>query len=460
MYYGDYGSPVPAGDVLDAPDLLGDALDYTGRMHINFYVARMTFYFPLGWPNDAGGLALLSSLKDKLTAEPDGVAPEITNMLFPTGQAIGAYGANGGGIMAELVNMDAGLPVGTGFDPRTPEQFAAGITGATKPFATFPAFKGWDWAANWWDDPTKAFSAADQKAAYAAATKNMLATGAWDPILDQYGDTVIGWQTDAQAEFAKVLAQTEPGLKTGASGPYRRPAVYPPVSFSNVDEVDLHYQAEQITTPLWTAHAGAYMKRPGKPAWIHPENYNDSGTGDQIIPTEWNALIGGVDGVGLSGSIPGWGYQPTDWRTAYMGLPSVYRSVFSTLHEYGPWLMTLGHESPIAIPVSRRQVKVDGWSGGIGGIYFTRQFEAYMALNFSHRPADFVFIEDMTPDTLKRYKAIVLVDQTIDIRPELKSALDGAKAAGVPIYADDTCRKELVTGYHELGMGFNHIEMF
>ena len=90
------------------------------------------------------------------------------------------------------------------------------------------------------------------------------------------------------------MLKVAPYLSTANAGPYRRPEVYPPTSFSNVDEVDLHFQAEQITTPNWTAHAPDFYKRPGKPAWIHPELFNDTGTGEMILPMSWLALMRGA----------------------------------------------------------------------------------------------------------------------------------------------------------------------
>ena len=80
---------------------------------------------------------------------------------------------------------------------------------------------------------------------------------------------------------------------TAVASPYRNVESYPPISLSNVDEVDLQAQWEQVALPYHAAHSVDYYKRPGKPAWFHPEVWNDAGTGDQIVPTLFQALMRG-----------------------------------------------------------------------------------------------------------------------------------------------------------------------
>ena len=114
------------------------------------------------------------------------------------------------------------------------------------------------------------------------------------------------------------MSKLDGRLHTASTGPYRRPEVYPPVSFSNVDEVDLHFQCEQLATPNWTPHAVDFYKRPGKPAWMHPELANDTGTGEEILPMSFMALMRGADGIGQSGPIPYFGKTQEDSRSAYL----------------------------------------------------------------------------------------------------------------------------------------------
>ena len=244
---------------------------------------------------------------------------------------------------------------------------------------------------------------------------------------------------------------------TAASGPYRRPEVYPPISFANVSEVDLHYQAEQITTPSWTPHAVDYYQRPGKPTWIHPELMNDSGTGDEILTMLWMPVMRGVDGIGNSGPIPNWGFQPSDSRSAYAGTASVFMAIDNFARRYGPWLTTLQNADRVAIVVSHRQVKVDSW-GGIGGEYFTRLWEAYQACLLAHYPATFLYPEDVTPQTWSQFKALLLVDQRFELDPELVALFAEAKKHNVAVFADQTCRESLVKDFTPLPVAFNRIE--
>jgi hypothetical protein len=86
------------------------------------------------------------------------------------------------------------------------------------------------------------------------------------------------------------------------------------------------------------------------------------------------------------------------------------------------------------------------------------RFEAYAACLHAHHPASYVFVEDLRPDTLRRFKAVLIVGQTVEMEPELRKALDDAKQAGVSIFHDDTCRAELVKGFTPLGVAFNTFE--
>ena len=276
-------------------------------------------------------------------------------------------------------------------------------------------------------------------------------------MLDTVGDRTIGWQTEAQQGFKDALLKVAPNLSTSSAGPYRRPEIYPPVSFSNVDEVDLHYQSEQITTPNWTAHAPDFYARPGKPSWIHPELHNDTGTGEMILPMSWLALMRGASGIGAAGDIPFPGSQLSDSRSGHAGTLSVYRALNTVAQQYGPWLTTLENSDRVAIVVSYRQIKMDAW-GGVGGRYFTRLWEAYQSCLYARQPATFLYTEDVKPDTLSRFKALLLVGQQYEMEPALISLLSLAKQKGLTIFTDNTCRESLVKEYKPLGIAFDHIE--
>ena len=50
-----------------------------------------------------------------------------------------------------------------------------------------------------------------------------------------------------------------------------------------------------------------YYKRfaTGQKGWLHPEIWNDTGTGEQILPNSFMALMRQADGVGCSTSARG-----------------------------------------------------------------------------------------------------------------------------------------------------------
>ena len=73
-------------------------------------------------------------------------------------------------------------------------------------------------------------------------------------------------------------------------------------------------------------------------------------------------------------------------------------------------------------------------------------------------PAAIVFADDVKPDTLKRYKAILLVDERVELEPELLAALRAAKAAGTTVLYDKTCRESVVREFTALDVAFDKVE--
>ena len=367
--------------------------------------------------------------------------------------------------MAILMINDAGLPLGgPGFDSRKPEQLLEALTRTTNALKPYPAFRGWSWASNWWvfqDRGAEAGKTPGEKAAYLAAEKRAKDTGAWDPVLDRVSGYRLGYAVDAQALFRQRLQELAPRLVTAVASPYRNVESYPPITLSNVDEVDLQAQWEQVALPYHAAHSVDFYKRPGKPAWFHPEIWNDAGTGDQIVPTLFQALMRGADGVGASGSIPSWSHHPgdipADPRLAHQGMTSVYRSLNSLLREYGPWLTTLRNNDRVAIVVSGRMMRTDTW-GHVMGTYFARVLEAYCSCLHAHHPATLIFAEDLKPDDLKAFEAVLVVGQRVQMEPALAAALENARGAGVGIFHDGTCHEGLVAKAAPLGIAFDKFE--
>ncbi len=233
---------------------------------------------------------------------------------------------------------------------------------------------------------------------------------------------------------------------------------YPPVTFSNVDVVDLQAQFEQIDVPFHAPHSVNYYRRPGKGVLGHPEVWNDAGTGDLIVPVLFQMVMRGSDSVGLSGNIPNWGAMPNDSRLSDSGLLSVYRALNGVLKQYGPWLTTLAGHDPLAIIAERRMCVIDTWPS-VMPQHFSRLFEAYISCLHAHYPATYVFAEDIQPDTLGQFRALLLVDQRVEMEPALAKALEDAPGRGVALFYDGTCRQSLMPkGAKALGVSFDKVE--
>jgi len=471
VQHGDYtigfpAGPRPAGLNLptlpDLSDTVADHLSRSRRLGLNLFVDRMGS--PVGGLGELGTTPNDAALVERLKADPIAVAPEKAMFEGPVRRTLAGYGAFGIEEQGILLMMDAGLPVGTLFDSRKPEQMDKDLTTATRGMAPYPAFRGWSWAANWWLEKHGAAAAKDEteKNEYNAALTKARETGAWSPVLEAVSERTFSHAVEAEQRFRKVLDSIVPGKVSASTGPYRAIQTHPPVTFRNSDEVDLHYQGEQIQPPQVTAHHVDFYKRPGKRAWGHPELWNDDGTGGMIFPTLFQMAMRGSDGVGQSGPVgPGWNNRDPDRvdpRSGGMGAVSAFRAAYETLGRDGAWLAALARADRVAIVVSTRMQRLETWDGKIGGAYFDALFEAYNACLYAHRPASFVFAEDVKPDTLKRFQAVLVVGQRVELDPPLAAALEAARKSGVKVFCDGTCRPELVAGCEPLGVAFDRVK--
>ncbi|HEV3029332.1 MAG TPA: PQQ-binding-like beta-propeller repeat protein, partial [Planctomycetota bacterium] len=460
IQYGDYGPIYPHADPETLPDVVESHVARLKKLGVNRAVDRIganTQIGDLAWSGRAAGD--LDALAKRFPGLSATVKP-----ASPLRSAMGAYSAQGIEEMAILMYMDAGLPLGApGFDHRKPEELVQAITRVTTALRPYPAFRGWSWASNWWvfeGRGSKAARSPEEKSAYEAALKRAKESGTWDPVLDEVSDRRLNWAVEAQDLFKRTIQPLNPDLVTAVAGPYRNVEAYPPITFSNVDEMDLQAQWEQIALPHHAPHSVDFYRRPGKRAWVHPEAWNDSGTGDQLLPTLLCALQRGADGIGISGAMSPWmmGVDglPHDPRSSHYGTVSVYRALNELLHRYGTWWTSLEPQDPIAIVADGRMLRLDDWLGqGVTGKYFGRVYEAWVSCQYAHLPATHVFAEDVTAESLKRFKAILLVGQQVELEPRLLGALKGS---GVPVFHDGTCREDVVKGSTPLGISFDHVE--
>jgi len=460
VMYGDYGATYPDGDFWTASDTAASHLARMQKLGFNLMVDR------LGISQEGEAIsgtnqfnATIRDLGDRLKKNPEGVALEKATISPAFLQAMAGYAADGQQQMAILMYNDAGLPMGTGFDGRKPEEFAKDIARVTDSLKSYASFRGWSWASNWWVGKVGADAATskEQGEVYKAAFKLANDTGKWDPVLEQVSDNWLGYAVDAEKFYNGELRKLAPNLVTATAAPYRNVYAYPPTTFKNVDEVDLQIQWEQMAPPYHAPHNVDFYTRPGKRAWGHPEIWNDDGTGGQILPTLFQMVMRGAGGVGQSGPVPVWGQQPEDSRLAYSGMASIYRSLNTVLADYGPWLTTLKSNDHVAIIASGRMFRLDDWPN-VWGRHFARVCEAYVGCLHAHYPASIIFTDDLTPETLKPYKAILVIDQRLEMELAMAEALRAAKAAGKAVFADASCRPELVKDCIPLGISFDHFE--
>jgi len=466
VQYGDYSTSMWSylwtGLPTSTPDVLAQFLERAQYFGFNLYVDRFGHGGSgmLGEFNYSNSVdRYLVGIKSRLEADEKSIPLEKLQVEMPVQQYVGAYSSKGMEEEAILLYMDAGLPYGTSFDSRTDEQYDEAISTVTNALKGYPGFRGWCWAANWWIDKGAALRslAPEKLAQYNEALKAANETGKWSPILDEVSDIYINWAVDADAFFNSILQREGEGLHNIMTGPYRQPYIIPSITFNNATEIDLQYQSEQVQPPQTAVHNVDFYKRPGKRAISHPEMWNDSGTGDFIYNTLFQVFMRGADGIGLSGDLSGWtNGVKTDVRGTSTGTLSIYRNMFNLLSQYGDWSTELNNNDVIAIPVSTRMMRIEDWST-IGGVYFTNLFEAYNSCMYSHRTAKFVFTEDIGPGVLTQYKAILLVNQTVEWDANISFGLNEARQRNIPIFADESCRPELVRTATALDLSFTHV---
>ncbi|MBL9137791.1 MAG: hypothetical protein JNK85_18120 [Verrucomicrobiales bacterium] len=389
----------------------------------------------------------------------DGLSPSKLAVAPFHDQLVAGEGANGIVRMLGLLTMDAGLPLGTGFDKRTPEEMELALRELTERFGKYPAFRGWSWGSLWWLYTMRGANGgidAQEKQAYADALQKARDTGEWSPVLETVSNRRFQLARDTWQRFNDSLDRLAPGAITASAPPFRNVECHPTESLANVQEIDLQQQFEQVSVPYHALMAVDYYARPGRHSWSHPELGNGMGTGDDALPNLFLALARGATGVGAQNRLPAFGNQVVEPRENRAGTLTGYRRFNDFLRAYGSWLATLSKRDRVAIPVSSRQARVDEWQRHFGG-HFARLFEASMTCYHAHDPATFVFSEELGERGFRDYGAVMLVDQWLEPEPALQAALSDARAGGIPILYDGSCRKRLTLDYQPLGIAFTNL---
>lgn len=476
VQHGDYGDCFPVDPrhpdkpypvlPVDVPELCADLLARAGRLGLNFFLDRLSFLWRSRFANTSADSGTTKRLHDT----PLTVAEEKSVFEDHHRRSIAGFGAYGIREQPILLYMDTHLPL----SPEKKTEVLDDLTGVSKILKEYPAFRGWSWAANWWlDTGAKAAANPAEAKAYTDALAKATTTREWPAVLDTVSGRILALRIAAEEDFRTALDAVVPGKVSVMSGAYRAVGVHPPLTYAQADEVDLHFQCEQIQPPQTSAHNVDFGKRPGKPAFGHPELWNDDGTGGMLLPMLFQMAMRGADGVGSSGDVSTQsgpqggradlsttthrtnGPDPSDARCAGPGKLSAARAAYAAIARYGKRLAAAQKADPVAIVVSTRMNRIDDWTMyTFCGEYFGRLLEAYNACLYAHRPASFVFTEDLTPGVFDRFSAILVVGQRVALEPQLAQAL---RASGRPVYFDGTCRSELLDGFTPLGFSFNQV---
>lgn len=199
---------------------------------------------------------------------------------------------------------------------------------------------------------------------------------------------------------------------------------YPPAYYSSLPVAAVHAYTDYGFSPFqplwgldyWAAGVGK------KPKWVTTmSNGRDVMLGQALL-----AVGCGADGVDINGDDP-----------------TAARVLARFLSSYGPFFRSLEPASDVAIVTSRSQqiVKgklVDRWMGYSGGAYF----DLYTKLWYARRPPAVLLEEEITPDRLRTFKALFLVNQQVRLpEPAMRALAEYVKAGGLifkdPATSDD-----------------------
>ena len=372
--------------------------------------------------------------------------------------------------------------------PARRRNYQADLTTASNFLLPYAAFRGWVWGNEWWTDSAgiRLYGIRDgtenqtEETNYQADVATAQSTGVWNSFIDTDRRPASGLLgEDAWTTFDSTpVMQNNPQLVTATAGEFRNPRLLAAVQLQHGRrESDLNAQWEQYKLPYDTTFGVDYYKRfaTGQKGWLHPEIWNDTGTGEQILPSlSWDCCVSpmgwAVPPVPAATISSTAGSVPEDPRSAYNGTTSVYRAMNAGLLQ-ALWAVDDHAEKNdrVAIVVSARQAEIDTWGQQLPST-IGRLLEAYLALLHCHYPAALVFTTDMTSTSLNGYKAVFLVDQWVELDGNstgntgglLQTALTNAYNAGAKIFYDGDCKDVdnvfSTFGATALGMSFNQFE--
>ena len=258
---------------------------------------------------------MISTVQSRLSADNTATDPAKAAPEPPMQQTVAAYSAGNTEEQAILMYNDAGMPLGSpGFDGRsagnfsTPGTFEGDITTMTNALLPYSSFRGWSWAANWWnfDNATDETFTQTQINTYNSDLATAQSTGVWNAsgtgILDTYGELALELSRRC-LEHLRLHAGDRGEPAVGADRPARPSAMWtvirPSPSVSCRNRMDRR-SGNSICCPGIPRGISTTIRCPGKKANVHPEIWNDTGTGEQILQNTFMALLRQPDGVGCS----------------------------------------------------------------------------------------------------------------------------------------------------------------
>ena len=346
--YGDYNTVYINGPLSQERDLVANNAVELKKVGVNMVVERLgwdvEFYPFTYWPSGQGtdGQDLINTVQSRLRADPTATDPAKAAPEVPVQQNQAAYSAGNTESMSVLMGMDADIPIGQtpNNDSRSLTQMQTDLTTVTNFLLPYAAFRGWDWANEWWT-----FYGADgsgnNDSTYTADVNTAISTGVWNSYIDTDATTRLTRGADAWSTFESTpVIEANPQLITAGAGEFRNKDCWPPLNYSALTESDVNAQWEEYKAPYDTTFGVDYYKRfaNGKKGWLHPEIWNDTGTGEQILQSLFMGMMRQADGVGCSSGcigtagmqgdniFEGWPVQE-DTRSAFNGTTSVYRAL-------------------------------------------------------------------------------------------------------------------------------------
>ena len=199
---------------------------------------------------------------------------------------------------------------------------------------------------------------------------------------------------------------------------FNQSAYYPSVYFSTLPAATVHAYTDYGFSPFqhlwavdfWAAGVGT------KPRWLT----SMSNGRDLMLQQALLAVGRGAAGVDLHGDDP-----------------AAAKLLARLLTAYGPWFRRLTPESDVAIVTSLRQQFADSklvgkWMGYTGGGYF----DLYTKLWYARRPPAVLLEEELTPERLRAFRAVFLVQQQTPFPAPATAALAAFSAGGRRIFKD------------------------